>query len=251
MHPAVDAFAGQLASELVMAEVLISRHPSGFELRHVADRSLSAEKLLALPVANLRELAQFTDPGDFRPLKSAPNLRKGWRALPSNKAELGVALNHLYPGALADWYACRDASQVPVTNYRAFTNRQTGMYLITQKLSDVQAAQAIRACCDVRFCLKRRLWSVEGLGVDDPSSKSIILCLEPCALLLEFVRTVARLDQSGQAQPQVRDEDAPTADPCIPYRVPEADFNDPQNPRRRQFNLERSERSVLSETVKR
>jgi len=234
-NPALEAFVGQLGSELVMAEVLMSRHGSGFELRHVADRLLSAEKLLVIPVANLREFAQFTDAGDFRPLKSAPNLRKGWRAVLSHNAELGIALNKLHPGALADCSACRNTSKPPVTNYREFTNRQTGMYRITQKLSDAQAAEAIRACCHVRFCLKQRLWSVEGLGADDPASKSIIPCLEPCALLLEFARTVVRIEQqSSKAGPHAGQSDvAPEDQPVANRRIAEADFNDPENPRRR------------------
>jgi hypothetical protein len=80
-----------------------------------------------------------------------------------------------------------------VTDYRAFTERQTGMYRITTKLSDSDVAGVIRACCAKESCLKRRLWTISGLETDSPETKSIIPCLEPCAMLLESARTAARL----------------------------------------------------------
>src|SRR5947207_16006054 len=102
---ALEAFVAEIRSELVLAQVLISRQERGFELRHADDRSVPADKLRLLPVPELRALAQFTATGAFRPLKSAPNLQTGWRAVASNADELGVALQHLYPNAVADWFA--------------------------------------------------------------------------------------------------------------------------------------------------
>jgi hypothetical protein len=45
------------------------------------------------------------------------------------------------------------------------------MYRITTMLQDAIAGAAIRACCHVDFCLKRRLWSVEGLEADAAGAK--------------------------------------------------------------------------------
>ncbi len=39
--------------------------------------------------AELRALAQFTATGLFRPLKSAPNLRRGWRCLAARRKRIG------------------------------------------------------------------------------------------------------------------------------------------------------------------
>ena len=185
-----------------MAQALVSRIGSGFELRHLSDRSVPANTLRTVPVTQLRELARMTESGVFRPLKSAPSLRTGWRAIAHSEEELGVALNHLYPGALADWYAAR-TPQAPVTNYREFTKRQSGMYRITQLLTDQQAAAVIQACCDAHHCLKRRLWTVAGLHSDASHSKSIIPCLEPCAILLESARSAVRADQADQRQQSI------------------------------------------------
>ena len=198
-NPALEAFVAQIGSELVVAQVLIARTGHSFELRHVSDRSAPAKQLRAINVSELRALGQITQDGAFRPLKSAPNLQNGWRTSVRDADELGIALNHLYPGAVADWYAIQ-AGEPPVTNYRDFTNRQSGMYRITQLLSDQQAIAVIQACCRPESCLKRRLWSVDGLSADMPESKSIIPCLEPCAILLESARTMVRNQQAEKRQ---------------------------------------------------
>lgn len=226
-NPTWEAFAAAIDSELVLAQVLILRQGRGFELRHIDDRVAPANQLKLLAIAELRPLAQFTAKGAFRPLKSAPSLQAGWRAIVANVDELGFALQHLYPNALADWFAARQMPP-PITNYREFTNRQTGMYRITQMLSDAQAGAMIRACCDAKVCLKRRLWSVNGLEIDATEEKSIIPCLEPCALLLEFARTIARLEQRNQpSEPQGVDASS----------LREADFAAAANPRRVLFEM--------------
>ena len=49
----------------------------------------------------------------YRPLKTAPNLRHGWRLEVANLAELRLALDLFYPGrlaALAAWEAHRLAT---------------------------------------------------------------------------------------------------------------------------------------------
>ena len=91
LNPALQAFAAQIGDEFVLGQVLIRRAGEGFELRHVADRD--REELF--PVKDSRETAQFTESGVFRPLKSAPNLRQGWKANMRDQEELGLALNFL------------------------------------------------------------------------------------------------------------------------------------------------------------
>src|SRR3989442_3355012 len=69
------------------------------------------------------------------------------------------------------------------------------MYRITTLLSDAQAAEVTRACCHKMFCLKRRLWTANGLAPDPVEDKSLIPCLEPCAILLELARKAMRIVQ--------------------------------------------------------
>jgi 4Fe-4S iron-sulfur cluster binding domain/DR2241 stabilising domain len=193
-NPALDAFVAQMGDEVVLAQVFIRRDGSGYELRHIQDRDFAAGSLRAVRPAEARLLAQFTSVGEFRPLKAAPTLQGGWRLLAATHAELGQALSGLYPGALADWHAAR-TSNPPVTDYRPYAERQSGMYRITAKLTDAQAAEVIMEGCEAGRCLKRRLWTVAGLEPDPAGNKSLIPCLEPCAVLLELARKAA---QAGQ-----------------------------------------------------
>jgi hypothetical protein len=240
-NPALHAFLAEIPPEKVFGQVLISPMSNGFELRHVQDRGVPG--LRRMSVEELRALAQATASGAFRPLKSAPNLQRGWVVEASSAADLGRALDHLYPGALPDWFAAR-AEQPPVTHYREFTARQTGMYRITQMLSDAQAAEMIGTCCAARFCLKRRLWSVASLDPDVPQAKSDIPCLEPCAMLLEFARKAVRIEHSGAIPVQMTLEDLEMLRESLawlldhpPDNLREADFGAPLNARRLHLTL--------------
>jgi hypothetical protein len=227
MNQDLLAFLAAFDTEIVFGQVLVRRLQRGFELRHLSDRAAAPETLSALNGTELRTWAQSAAAGAFRPLKSAPNLRAGWRAVAADGAALDLLLHYLYPGAVADWFAAR-SPHPPITSYRPFTARQTGMYRITTMLEDATAGAAIRACCHADFCLKRRLWTVEGLGPDEAGEKSVMPCLEPCALMLEFARKVARLEQNPAPPPA-----EPVANPA------ESDFDAPNNPRRARFVLEK------------
>jgi hypothetical protein len=198
-NPALTEFVAEVGNELVMAQVRIARSGSGYELRHVADKAFSPDSLRPVKSQDARSLAQLSATGAFRPVKSAPNLQRGWRIETADDEELEAVLNQLYPGAIADWLAARQAPP-PVTHFREFTGRQAGMYRITAMLNDAQAARVIRACCAERFCLKRRLWTVEALKPDAPAEKSLIQCLEPCAVFLEFARQARRIEQEGRVR---------------------------------------------------
>ncbi len=198
-NPALKAFVAQLPNELVIAQVLIRRTGTSYELRHADDATLATDTLRLIEISQARALAQTTATGEFRALKSAPTLPSGWRIVAKNDAELETTLGHLYPGAIADWYAAQ-ASQPPVTHYRAYTNRQSGMYRITTMLDDAAVAKVIQTTCMPGLCLKRRLWTVDGLPPDASTGKSLIPCLEPCAVLMESARSALRAEQQEKAE---------------------------------------------------
>jgi hypothetical protein len=240
-NPVLTAFAAAIPTEMVFGQIWIRRDGTRFELRHCEDRDRDPSSLRLLGEKEIRPLAQFTACGAFRPLKSAPNLPHGWRAAPRDVEALGLALNQLYPGAVADWFAAK-SPQPPVTSYREFTERQTGMYRVTTFLTDSVAGAAIRACCHTDFCLKQRLWTVHGLAPDSPGQKSPIPCLEPCAIMLEFARRVARLEQAEETNPpdipaQRAEAEAAARNPDL--SIAECDFESPNNPRRVRFLLEK------------
>ncbi len=198
MNPALSALAGEVRDELVFAEVLLQKSDGKFSLRHVSDQKKPLSELKSVSVSEIRKLAQFDSVGAFRPLLSAPTLVAGWIVSALDLSGLDFALNQLYPGAVADWFTARSA-QPPITSYREFTGRQTGMYRIAAMLDDHAVVGVIRECCAKKLCLKRRLWSVTGLPSDEAGAKSIIPCLEPCAIMLELARKTARIVLDKQA----------------------------------------------------
>jgi len=256
-HPALRAFTAQIRDELAVAQVLIRRTKHGFELRHVDDRDRAEKTLRELKLTDLRALVQFTAGRAFRPLKSAPNLQTGWVLRLNDDTELESALNLIYPGAIADWFAAQPP-QPPVSHYREFTHRQTGMYRITTLLSDAQAGQVARACCHPQFCLKRRLWTVNGLTPDAGEGRSLIPCLEPCPLLSEFARKAVRVEQEEKLKLELSPGEAATltaalqialATPDTRGNLREADFNAPGNPRRLRLLLEKLAALPIKPTV--
>ena len=241
-NPALEALIARLTPELVFGPVWLRREGAGFRLRHEADRAM--ENLRAVTVEELRGLVQFTDGGAFRPLKSAPTLRRGWECVAHDAAELNAALRHLCPGGVADWFAAQQAVP-PAVSYREFTARQTGMYRITTMLTDAQLGSVARAGCHRNFCLKRRLWIVDGLPAESVADKSELACLEPCALLMEFARAVVRSEQQSAEGNKVSGSAAP-GDESDGAGIREGDFSSPLNPRLRQWRLEIAEAAVAA-----
>src|SRR5687767_5092806 len=94
--PALQWFVQQIVEELVIAQVLVRRSSGAFELRHVDDRDVAADKLETAGPNDALAIAQFTQVGAFRPLKSAPSLQRGWRILARTELELELALGRLY-----------------------------------------------------------------------------------------------------------------------------------------------------------
>lgn len=244
-NPALTRFLEHLHEDMVFGQVRLRRTGGSFELRHQEDADVTADGLRTLAVDDLHALAQHTAGGAFRPLKAAPNLARGWRTLAGGPAELARALDQLYPGALADWLAAGQP-EPPVTPYRDFTARQTGMYRYTSTMTDANAARMIATCCQAAFCLKRRLWTVPGLDPDTAAAKSVIPCLEPCAVLLEFARKVARMEFEPRTPFGLAPEERDTLQAALelalahpPTGQREADFGAALNPRRVQYLLAR------------
>ncbi|HTH49439.1 MAG TPA: DR2241 family protein [Candidatus Limnocylindria bacterium] len=244
-NPALSAFLAEVGEGCTFGQVRIRPCPGGFELRHAGDSSTPEHGLVRTEIAGLRALAQTTESGAFRPNKTAPNLPRGWWALAPTARDLEAALRLLYPGGLADWFAARSAVP-PVTHYREFAARQTGLYRITQILPDALAAQAATACCDVRFCLRRRLWTVPGLAPDAAGAKSVIPCLEPCSLLLDLARCAMKLEQQPKAAFSPAEGDlavlVQALETALRYPQPDAregSSADPANSRRVKLLLEK------------
>lgn len=183
-------------------EVLIQRTEEGFELRHRADEHAADLATHTGPEA-ARRLAVTDDAGQFRPLKTAPNLARGWRLLLQDLGELHRALDYFYPAMLGVWASHR-AGELPIVPLRETLGRQTGMYRVTHKITDEQAQQMIGEFCQsATGCLKHLLWPVdpaqpirtlppEKLSAPPSSPTLPLLCQEACNLLVARAREVVK-----------------------------------------------------------
>lgn len=191
-----------------IGEVRVSPLPTGgWELRHYDDVGRTDLENFAR-AEDARHLANSDAVGNFRPLKTAPNLRRGWRLALPDLAALRHALGYLYPamlGVLRD-HESGALSPVPL---RATFGRQSGMYAITRKLTDEEAQTMIAGFCTSRGgCLKTILWriapdvpitslppekfdpSVNQTGSAEPALP--LLCHEACNLLVAKAREVVK-----------------------------------------------------------
>ena len=188
--------------------------PDGYELRHRADVGQPAA---ALSVHDDPEaaagLSLHDDAGAYRPLKTAPNLRRGWRLVAPDAAGLRLALEGFYPGRAGAWRIfSRRGGSLETTSLRETLNRQTGMYRVTGKLSEEQADALVgRYCRSDGGCLRAILWRCNAEGAVpsthlpaekfDPAHDQTgrgergvvpLLCQEACNLLVAEARKVVK-----------------------------------------------------------
>lgn len=150
-----------------IGEVRIRRGDGTFELTHYTDEGRDDLIAYSLP-EDARDIANLDEKGLFRPLKSAPNLRRGWRLILGDLGSLRRALDYFYPAMLGVLLSHREETLVTVP-LRETLGRQSGMYAVTRKITDEQANQLIGDFCrsergagGERFpgCLKTILWRI-------------------------------------------------------------------------------------------
>ncbi|HKP04133.1 MAG TPA: DR2241 family protein [Chthoniobacterales bacterium] len=148
-------FIGQIAIE--------TQDDGKFSLRHRDDLSRDDLALHAEP-EDAAILARFDDAENYRPLKTAPNLRHGWRLILQDLASLRLALDFFYPGRSAALIAFekRDLLTTPL---RQTLGRQSGMYRIAAQISDSEADELVgRFCRSDGGCLRTILWARDAGG---------------------------------------------------------------------------------------
>ncbi|MFM7180628.1 MAG: DR2241 family protein [Verrucomicrobiales bacterium] len=153
-----------------------------------------------------RTIALNNDAGEYRPLRSSPDLRRGWMLEVTDLSQLRLALDHLYPAALGLYRSLR-RGEPGITTFREKLQRQTGMYRSANRISDTRAQGLIRRVCNPEGgCLKRILWpisaehDVHSLPPEKfmdrearPAAEEIpLLCQEACNILVAEARVEAR-----------------------------------------------------------
>ena len=187
-----------------LGEVLISQSSGSFSIRHHLD---AAEESLTRHHGpeSARDLARYDAEGNFRPLKSAPTLIRGWEIVLPNVEFLLLALDFLYPAAVANWLH-RENGTLKVPTLRETLERQTGIYRVTALLRDDEASQLVSDTCNHK-CLRRVLWPLRAgeawpllpaekqLAPDSPPSAGQeipLLCTDACPLLVGGARSVVK-----------------------------------------------------------
>ena len=116
------------------------------------------------------EIARFDDAGNYRPLKTAPTLRHGWKIFVRDLLKVEQVIDTIYPGRLAILRAF-EWGELTTTSLRETLNRQSGMYRVAAKISDEQIDELVGDFCrSDGGCLRTILWKRDTCN-KDPSLK--------------------------------------------------------------------------------
>ena len=241
---AFAAWVDEASEGRKFAQVLVRREDPGYRLCHVDDTVAEGLKLYENP-RDAREISKLTENGEYRPLKSAPNLPKGWLLRVSGPEELAAAMNYLYPAAVGHWYLY-GKDELEITHYRQNAARQSGIYKRVQALTDEGVQDSAQACCEDAVCLKKTLWNVdEDLPLRMDRGEGEIPCPEPCSIFVSFARRVRLferekkrdLDEIGLS-PSEKEDLAALVRAAATGEVKfarEAEFEEPLNERRMRY----------------
>ena len=227
----------------VFGQVIVRLTPTGgYTLRHQDDAQVDNLQASKDP-RDAREIARLTEGGEYRPLKSSPNLRRGWELAVADARSLGTAMDYLYPAGVVHWYLHREG-RLSLTSFRKNAARQSGIYKRTQRLTDRGVRDAARACCEDEVCLKKTLWDVDErtpLSIDRGEGE--IPCPEPCSIFVSFARRVRFFEREKERDatglsPSEREDLAALVEAAASGEVRfarEAEFEKPLNERRMRY----------------
>src|SRR6478672_2918182 len=165
MADSIEEIVDGVAAPFFFGQILVTkREGTGFVLAHRDDASLHQLRTHR-DAENAIEIAKYDDAGNYRPLKTAPNLRRGWRLELATVEELKRALDYFYPGRLAVFAAWK-SGYLKTTALRDTLDRQSGMYRVAAKISDPQINDLVADFCrSDSGCLRTILWSRNRNGV--------------------------------------------------------------------------------------
>jgi hypothetical protein len=224
-------------------QVIVRPTPTGgYVLRHEDDAQVDELQVSEDP-REAREIARLTEGGEYRPLKSSPNLRRGWELNVADARSLGIAMDYLYPAGVVHWHLLREG-RLSLTSFRQTAARQSGIYKRTQRLTDRGVRDAARACCQDEVCLKKTLWDVDEktpLGIDRGEGE--VPCPEPCSIFVSFARRIRFFEREKERDaaglsPSEREDLAALVEAAASGEVRfarEAEFEKPLNERRMRY----------------
>ena len=220
----LDSLVAEKFSRIGQLEIVSSE--KGFVLCHRDDAGRT--DLKNYEIDDALEAAKFDDARSYRPLKTAPNLRHGWKIFARDLLQVEQVIDAIYPGRLAILHAFK-SGQLTSTSLRETLNRQSGMYRIAAKISDEQIDDLVRDFCrSDGGCLRTILWKRDASGKTassklppekfDPAvdqylsakrprsataaTESIpLLCQEACNLLVAACRDAVKEESAAPSAP--------------------------------------------------
>jgi sirohydrochlorin cobaltochelatase len=164
MADSIEEIFNGFPAPFSFGQILVQkRQGAGFVLLHRDDESLDQLQTYG-DAEDAVEIAKYDDAGNYRPLKTAPNLRHGWQLELATVEELRRALDYFYPGRLAVFEAWK-TGRLKTTALRETLDRQSGMYRVAAKISDPQINDLVADFCrSDSGCLRTILWKRDRNG---------------------------------------------------------------------------------------
>ena len=158
-----DDLEALLTGSFCFGQILVRKSGDRFVLCHRDDEPRNSLGTFR-NAEDAIEIAKYDDAGNYRSLKTAPNLRHGWRMEFRTSDDLKRALDYFYPGRLAVFVAWQ-SGQLDTTPLRETLDRQSGMYRIAAKISDAQIDDLMADFCRSNGgCLRTILWKRDQSG---------------------------------------------------------------------------------------
>ncbi len=209
-----------------IGQLEITPSEGGFVLCHRDD--IGRNDLKQHEIDEAFEIAKFDDAGNYRPLKTAPTLRHGWKIFARDLFQVEQVIDTIYPGRLAMLRAFK-SGELNTTSLRETLNRQSGMYRVAAKISDEQIDRLVGEFCrSDGGCLRTILWKRDAsnkgplsnlppekfdpavdqyLSAKRPRSATAatdsipLLCQEACNLLVAACRDTVKLQDAAPSAP--------------------------------------------------
>jgi sirohydrochlorin cobaltochelatase len=204
------------AARFCVGQIVVQKSDGCFVICHRDDETLD-ESPIFRSAEDAIEIAKYDDAGNYRPLKTAPNLRHGWRLELDTLEQLRCALDYFYPGRLAVFAAWK-SDKLQTTSLRETLDRQSGMYRVAAKISDSQIDNLVADFCrSDGGCLRTILWKRDADGTvsstklpnekfdpeydqvpglkrpeSPPPATVPLLCQEACNLLIAECRKMVK-----------------------------------------------------------
>jgi sirohydrochlorin cobaltochelatase len=216
----LDSLVAEKISRIGQLEIVSSEE--GFVLCHRDD--VGRTDLRNYGIDDALEIAKFDDARSYRPLKTAPTLRHGWKILARNLLQVGKVIDTIYPGRLAILHAFKSGRLI-TTSLRETLNRQSGMYRVAAKISDEQIDGVVGSFCrSDGGCLRTILWKRDTtnhnaslklppekfnptvdqyLSLEKPRPATAatealpLLCQEACNLLVAACRDAVKMERAA------------------------------------------------------